>query len=286
MDVIIRAIVAGAGLAALAFQSTAQEGATNIENKIVINQSANLSVYLTGPKSTHNVVFLHGDNAAATQWFAVMEDLADIHSVTVFDQRGHGSSSPATSGGYDYEIRADDLQAVVASLGPQPVILVAHSGSAGVALEYAKTHAASLSGIYFLDPASDPRAMPDDMRQGVMDAIRSENGLGIVQGYFTSIAGQNPKTIEIVTNDAAKVVRDARIGVAQALFDWNPDIAMSHWAGPTFMAITSVNDTPAAIRLLSETVEYNILSTEGHWPHLDTPEIVAQSIRSFIDSLS
>lgn len=286
MNVVIRSIVAGAGLASLAFQTIAQEGASNMENKTVINQSVNLNVYHTGPASTYNVVFLHGDSGAATQWFTVMEDLADIHSVAVFDQRGHGSSSPAASGDYGYEIRADDLQAVIASLGSQPIILVAHSGSAGVALEYAKTHAESLRGIYFLDPASDPRVMPEDMRQGLMSAIRSENGLDVVQGYYVSIAGQNPETIATVTGDAAKVAPDARIGFAQALIDWNPEVAMSHWTGPTFMAITSANDTPAAIRHLAETVEYDLLSTEGHWAQLDTPEIVAQSIRSFINGLS
>ena len=286
MNVIIRSIVAGAGLAALAFQTIAQEGNSNMENKIVINKSVNLNVYHTGPTSAYNVVFLHGDSGAAAQWFKVMEDLADLHSVVVFDQRGHGSSSPATSGDYGYETRADDLQAVIASLGSQPIILVAHSGSAGVALEYAKTHAESLRGIYFLDPASDPRAMPEDMRQGLLGSIRSENGLDVVQGYFASIAGQNPETIATVSGDAAKVAPDARIGFVQALMDWNPEVAMSHWAGSTFMAITAANDTPAAIRHLGETVEYDLLSTEGHWPQLDTPEIVAQSIRSFINGLS
>jgi pimeloyl-ACP methyl ester carboxylesterase len=286
MNIAIRSIVAGAGLATFACQTNAQEGASSMENKIVINQSVKLSVYHTGPASTYNVVFLHGDSGAAAQWFTVMEDLADTHSVTVFDQRGHGSSSPAPSGDYSYEIRADDLRAVTATLSSQPIILVAHSGSAGVALEYAKTHAESLRGIYFLDPASDPRAMPEDMRQGFMGAIQSENGLDVVQGYFASIAGQKSETIATVTSDAAKVATDARIGFAQAMFDWNPEVAMSHWTGPTFMAITSANDTPAAIRHLGETVEYDLLTTEGHWPQLDTPEIVAQSIRSFIDGLS
>jgi pimeloyl-ACP methyl ester carboxylesterase len=286
MNAVIRSIVAGAGLVSLAFQTVAQEGASNMENKIVINQSVNLIVYHTGPASTYNVVFLHGDSGAATQWFTVMEDLTDIHSVTAFDQRGHGSSSPATSGDYGYEIRADDLQAVIASLGSQPIILVAHSGSAGVVLEYARTKPESLRGIYFLDPASDPRAMPEDMRQELMGAIRSENGLDVVQGYYASIAGQRPETIATVTGDAAKVAPDARIGFAQALIDWKPEVAMSHWTGPTFMAITSANDTPAAIRCLSKTVESELLSTEGHWAQLDTPEIIAQSIRSFINGLS
>ena len=256
-----------------------------MENKTVASQSVNLNVYHAGPASPHNVVFLHGDSGAATQWFSVMEDLADAHSVTVFDQRGHGSSSPATNGDYSYEIRADDLQAVVASLDSQSTILVAHSGSAGVALEYAKTHADSLRGIYFLDPAANPQSLPEDMRQGFMSSIQSENGLAVVQGYFTSIAGPNPETITAVTGDAARVTPDARVGFARALMEWKPEVAMTHWTGPTFMAITPANDTPAAIRHLCERVEYGLLSTEGHWPQLDTPETVAQSIRSFINGL-
>ena len=286
MKVLIRSIVAGMGLASLAIQSSAQEGIKIIETEIVINQSANLSIYRAGPETTHNVVFLHSDSGAATQWFSVMENLADTHSVVAFDQRGHGSSSPSESGDYSYEARAEDLQKVIASLGSQSVVLVAHSGSAGAALKYAEANADSLRGIYFLDPASDPRAMPEEMRQGFLDAIRSENGLDAVQGYFASIAGQNPETITTVTSDAAKVAPDARIGFAQALMDWDPEIAMSYWTGPTFMAITSANDTPASIRHLNETVEYELLSTEGHWAQLDAPEIVARSIRSFIDSLS
>ncbi len=286
MNNVIRSIIACAGLVSLASQATAQEGVSIMENKIVTTQAVSLNVYHTGPASAYNVVFLHADNGAATQWFTVMKDLADMHSVTVFDQRGHGLSSPAANGNYSYEIRAADLQAVIASLDSRPTILVAHSGSAGVALEYAKTHAKSLRGIYFLDPASDPRVMPEDMRQGFMNAIRSENGLDVVQSYYVSIAGQNPETIATVTSDAAKVAPEARIGFAQALMNWNPEAAMSHWTGPTFMAITSANDTPAAIRHLGETIEYDLLSTDGHWTQLDRPESVAQSIRSFIEGLS
>ena len=114
MNIIIRSVIIGAGLASFAFQTIAQEGTSSMENKIVTNQSVNLKVYHTGPESADNVVLLHGDSGAATQWFTVMADLAKTHSVTVFDQRGHGLSSPATNGDYSYEVRADDLQAVVA----------------------------------------------------------------------------------------------------------------------------------------------------------------------------
>ncbi len=285
MNLAIRSILAGAGLAALACQTTAQEGTPTMETKNVVNQSVSLSVFHTGPASGTNVIFLHSDSGAAAQWFRVMDDLADEHPVAAFDQRGHGSSSPAANGDYIYEIRAADLQAVVASFGSRQTILVAHSGSAGVALEYARTHAGSLRGIYFLDPASDPRSIPEDMRQGFLGAIESESGLEAVQGYLASIAGQNPMTIETVTGDAAMVAPDARFEFAQALMNWNAEAAMSHWTGPAFMAITPANDTPASIRHFGETVEYSILPAEGHWAQLDTPESVAQSIRTFINGL-
>ena len=56
MNIAIRSIVAGAGLATLAFQTNAQEGTSSMENKIVINQSVELSVYHTGPKGSWFVI--------------------------------------------------------------------------------------------------------------------------------------------------------------------------------------------------------------------------------------
>ncbi len=259
-----------------------------MEQRIIRTTSAELVVYQSANGKAPRLVFLHGDNGVALQWEAVMAELSEHFKAIAFDQRGHGASSPAADDDYSFAARADDLHAVVSDGGSDQVVLVAHSGAAGVALEYVKRHGAALRGLFLLDPATDPQALPEDMREGFLEALRSDDSLGVIQGYYASIAGNNLQTIARVTEDATETVAAARLGVGEALLGWNPGNAMAeigHWAGPLMMAITKLNDNPASIRHLSASSKHIVLSDAGHWPQLDDPAGIARSVMAFVEQL-
>jgi pimeloyl-ACP methyl ester carboxylesterase len=285
MSTIQKSLIAAKVLILVACQALAQEGNATMEQKIIKNGALGLQVYQDGREDAVPLVFLHGDSGAAAQWFSVMALLSQSYRTLAFDQRGHGASSTAKEGAYGYPARANDLHTVILNSGLGAVVLVAHSGAAGLALEYARTHPERVSGIFLLDPATDPSAMPDDMRAEFRTAIRSENVLGLVQGYYTSIAGQNPETIATVVADVARTAPGAMVGVAETLLDWDPQAAMAAWEGPLKMVMTPANDNPASLRHFDKNMAFELLTAEGHWPHLDNPTMISESINAFMVEL-
>lgn len=279
------ALTVATGLTLIACQSLAQEGTPTMEKHRITNGNLSLQVYQDGPAEAVPLVFIHGDSGAAAQWFPVMSLLFGKYRTVAFDQRGHGASSASDEDAYGYTSRADDLRAIMMDGQYDRVVLIAHSGSAGMALDYSGQHGDTVAGILLLDPATDPRALPDDMRQGFRAAVRSNERLNAIQGYYASIAGQNPETVATVLADAAQAAPAAQIGVAEALLDWDPQTAIANWDGPMRMVITPPNDNPASLRHLAKNATYEVLSSEGHWPHLDDPTIIAQAIESFVDAL-
>ncbi|SEQ05560.1 Pimeloyl-ACP methyl ester carboxylesterase [Solimonas aquatica] len=120
---------------------------------------AQLATMTLGHTRNPPLVMLHGlvlGNMAS--WFSsIASPLADEHYVVLYDQRGHGSSTPAARG-YDLDSQADDLQAVIEGLQlPRVPDLVGHSMGALIALRYALRHPARVRRLVLVDapmPAS------------------------------------------------------------------------------------------------------------------------------------
>ncbi len=241
-----------------------------------------IATYSVGEAGVMPIVFLHGDSARASQWNPVMQVLGTGYS---FDFSGHGASEPHGAGDYSFAARAADLQAVVAAYELERFVIVAHSGSVGTALEYAGAHGDQVAGVMLVDPATDPRQMPAEIRDGFMAAIAGPDGAEAVKGYYASIGGSNREVIAQIQADADVVDPDARLGFAQALINWNPEVALAGYSGPLEILITPANDNPAAIHHFTKITPTMVPDT-GHWVHLDAPEVVADAVKGFILTLN
>ena len=283
----ISAIAALALMTSLSLPTTVlsgEENATPIEgiNMIISGPENQIATYKTGRTGDMPIIFLHGDSGRASQWDPVMQLLDTGIS---FDFSGHGASEPHGAGDYSFKARAADMQAVVTAHSLDQFVIVAHSGSVGVAFEYAGAHADQVAGILLIDPATDARQMPAEMRQGFLDALSGPDAAEAVKGYYASIAGSNPTVIAQVQADADVVHPDARIGIATTLLSWNPEDAVAHYDGPVEVMITPFNDNPAAIYHLMNGVTPTVISDTGHWIQLDAPEVIADAVKDFILTL-
>jgi len=85
------------------------------------------------------VLLLAGAGMDSRLWAETMVGLNDAGMRTVaYDRRGHGFSSD--SGEVDYDVLANDLATVIATLDLRDVTLVAHSGASGEAIRYLSRH--------------------------------------------------------------------------------------------------------------------------------------------------
>lgn len=232
-----------------------------------------------------SVLFLHADSGRAAQWREVAQQLAKERRTVAFDFRGSGESAPARDGEYSYSARADDVGSVLDALGLNQVVIVAHSGGAAVALEYAARHAGRVAGLLLVDPPTDPRALPQQVRDGFVRDLAGPRSLQVQQDYYRTIVGENPATRERVLADCASVSPAARAGAGLALANWDPEPALSSWHGRTLVLVTPANDNEHALYRLRAGLPHRVVSGAGHWIQLDQPQVVEQAIREFLAGL-
>lgn len=108
-----------------------------------------------GPADGTPVIFVHGNGSSAAFWEATMLALPEGFRAIAPDMRGYGDTEPlpvdATLGLGDM---ADDVRALVETLGLGPHHIVGHSMGGGVVMKYALAHAGDLLSITLVDTLS------------------------------------------------------------------------------------------------------------------------------------
>lgn len=231
------------------------------------------------------LVFVHADPGRATQWEAVMALLAKTHDMTAFDFRGSGASAPPADGDFSYAGRAADIAAVVDTFHIKRFVIVAHSAGAAVALNYAAANGGRVAGIVMVDPATDPRAMPAEVLDGLVRDMVGPNSAQVFKTYVESIAGSDPAVRKQVIADAQTHNATARAGMAKALVTWNPDATLKDFKGPIFILSTPATDIDGALYRLRPDIPHEVVPADGHWIQMDQPVVVQRAIEKFISQI-
>jgi pimeloyl-ACP methyl ester carboxylesterase len=96
------------------------------------------------------VVLLHGYAETSRMWLPLMAQLAATHRIIAPDLRGAGGSEKPESG-YDKKTMAQDIHALVESLGAKRIIIVGHDIGLMVAYAYAAQYPDQVSKIVLMD---------------------------------------------------------------------------------------------------------------------------------------
>jgi non-heme chloroperoxidase len=122
----------------------------------------------------------------------------------VYDRRGHGRSD-VPGWGYDYNTLADDLAAVIDSIGVDKVVLVAHSMGGGEVIRYLTRHGASkVERVVLLSPtapgmgksASNPTGLDPEIFETMRSSWRKDFPLWIDENtdpFFTPSTSRGMK---------------------------------------------------------------------------------------------
>ncbi len=101
------------------------------------------------------LLLLHGFGNEAHIWDDLAPTLAPHYRVMALDLRGHGDSDHHPGGAYDYDDHLADLEAIVAHLGIERAVVVAHSLGGRVAMLYGGRHSERLAGLVIVDSAPE-----------------------------------------------------------------------------------------------------------------------------------
>jgi pimeloyl-ACP methyl ester carboxylesterase len=96
------------------------------------------------------VILLHGFAQTSHMWLPLIPKIDGDRTVVAVDLRGAGESSKP-AGGYDKKTMAEDIHALVRSLGFRKVILVGHDIGLMVAYAYAAQHPDEVERIALMD---------------------------------------------------------------------------------------------------------------------------------------
>ena len=101
------------------------------------------------------MILIHGFGNEAHIWDDFAPTVSGHYRVLALDLRGHGESAWDPESRYDYENHIADLDAVVAALGIERMVLVAHSLGGRVSMLYAGIHPEKLAGLVIVDSAPE-----------------------------------------------------------------------------------------------------------------------------------
>ena len=149
---IVKTILRAAGAAALVLFAvqTSVHAATTIETRTATVNGFKLSYLQAGQGAQTPVVLLHGYAETNHMWLPLIPKLADRRVVIAPDLRGAGSSEKPM-GGYDKKTMAQDIHALVQSMGYTKVKIVGHDIGLMVAYAYAAQYPNEVESIVLMD---------------------------------------------------------------------------------------------------------------------------------------
>ena len=132
------------------------------------------------------VVGLHG--LTATRRYVLMGSRwleRNRHDVTLYDARGHGSSTPAPRPtAYSYDLLAGDLEAVLDAAGIERAVLVGASMGAHTLLRFALERPERTGAIVVITPGFDPDGGPEGGRRERWQALANGLREGGIEGFI------------------------------------------------------------------------------------------------------
>lgn len=173
------------------------------------------------------LLFAHG--LAATRGISRQQlaPLADRYRVIVFDQRGHGQSTPMTDpAGYDPAAMARDIAAVMDAVGVERAIVGGESMGAATALLFALAQPERVERLLLTAPAFDDTPNPQAAHLKTLGSNLAEQGID----EFLHQAAQRQRTLFGWTETAIGVVaatfrahrQDSLATALRTVPDWRP----------------------------------------------------------------
>jgi pimeloyl-ACP methyl ester carboxylesterase len=107
-------------------------------HRVLRPDGTELRIESYGRSDGPTIILTHGWGTNSTEWYYAKQHLADRFRLIGWDLPGHGKSRGPTNNDYRPEKMAEDLEAVVACAGTQPVMLLGHSIGGMVTLTFCR----------------------------------------------------------------------------------------------------------------------------------------------------
>ena len=244
------------------------------------------------------MIFVHGYGCDQNIWRLLTPYFKQTHTLVLYDQAGSGKADP---GAYDktrhasLEGYADDLIAISQMLGRGPLIVVAHSVGATIALLAARRRPELFDQLVLIGPS--PCYLNDGDYAGGFDRAGLEEILEFLQINLVGWSAQmapvimgNPERPELAAELEASFCRNDPVIAhlfARVAFLSDHRTALAAVATPALI-LQSDDDVIAPLTVgtymhaVMPDAELVILQSAGHCPHVSAPDLVAAAMRDYL----
>jgi pimeloyl-ACP methyl ester carboxylesterase len=226
------------------------------------------------------------------------ELLADEFTVVSYDRRGNGRSPrPADWTVTSPEEQADDAAALLGGLGLAPAAIFGTSSAGIFALAGLIRRPESVRGAVLHEPAlfalvDDPKDVRDSLTQLIKEAMEAGGPALAFERFIRFAAGDaNWERLEPAVQKGMLTSADTYFGVESGAFDaYLPSEETLASITTPIKLLVSAQSHPffaEAAGRLAELLGVDVTRTPGtHFPYLDHPEELAQTVRPFLRRIS
>ena len=254
------------------------------------SDGARLAFTDRGPRAAVPLLFVHGWQAAAPVWAALIGHLSPHHRIVTTDLRGFGESNKAP-GPYSLERFSEDLGDLIAAADLDPLVVVGHSMGAAIAQRFAIDRPDAVEGLVLIAPVP---ASGVPFPPKVLDFFRSTAGnTERAAQWFEGLTFRQvpPEVRQLLLEAHAKVARDVAL---ESLVAWQE----ADFAGeaatietPTLI-LAPAGDRPMTPEFLRERVadlilgsSFEVVEESAHYVPLEQPAKLAARIERFLEEL-
>jgi pimeloyl-ACP methyl ester carboxylesterase len=238
------------------------------------------------------VVLLHGLCGSSAYWEKLIPMLSTHYRVIAPDLRGHGESSSPDRGPYAMEQFADDLAALLDSLGIAKIALFGHSLGGYVTLAFAEKYPDRLHAFSLVHSTAFPDS--EEAKEGRSKAAESIRAHGM-KPYMATLAPKlfAPAHLATLVQEVAQVrsigENTSPLGAIHTLLGMRERPDRNHVlreaAVPVLLVAGEYDQVFAPEKTFSVKAAHItevLLKDAGHISMLETPEKLYEAMRAFL----
>jgi pimeloyl-ACP methyl ester carboxylesterase len=228
------------------------------------------------------VVFVHSFGGSSAHWSVQLAHLRPSRRAVALDLRGHGRSAAPPGNDYAVESLAQDIAAVVDSLGIPRFVLVGHSMGAAAAAAYAGAHPDRVAGLVLVGA---PGRTPEAQVAQIMASLDKDYD-NVMRAYSDKLLAEaRPEVKTRLSGEMASISREESLSIIKALFQFDPVPAIQRYPGPKLIISTDTETSPTDLQNLMPQIPHQTITGTSHWPHLDKPDEFNRMLDDFLATI-
>jgi pimeloyl-ACP methyl ester carboxylesterase len=242
------------------------------------------------------IVFLHAFPLDRSMWAPQVSALVRQGRCIAPDLRGLGTSKPALP--YSMDQYADDVAALLDTLGARPAVIVGLSMGGYISFAFWRRHRAKVRALVL----ADTRAGTDteegrEKRRRMIEVARSRGSGTIAEMQIASMVGETtrerrPEVVETVRAMMAAAPVEGIVGALEAMLarpDSTPTLATIDVPTLILVGEEDVLTPPKEARAMHEKIRgsrLEVLAHAGHISNLERPAAFNHVVSEFVEGIA